>query len=185
MSEQESAAKTKPCSLCFNSIEARATKCPHCQSYLGVMRFAALSAVIGLGLLLFVALIWALLMEFGIHRELFSDSPDDVNHAGQVTIQSSEMFLRPKADYRGNEGKAISVVARQRNDSHEVLGSVRLRVEVEKEDSVLVDSFGGSVYGPLNPGDSASFRVDSDNRIHLPEADYKKHTIIVRQATAD
>jgi len=182
MSEQESATKTKTCSACFNTIDARATKCTHCQSYLGFMRFAAFSAVIGGCVLILVLMIGALLMEFGIHRELFAD---DINYAGQVTIQSSEMFLTVKGGSQTNAAKMISVLGRLRNDSRHVLQSVRLRVEVEDEDARLVDSFEGSVSGPLNPGDSTSFRINSYNRIHFPETHYKKHTVVVRRATAD
>ncbi|MBC8874552.1 MAG: hypothetical protein H8E44_34375 [Planctomycetes bacterium] len=181
MSERESNTENKTCPACFNKIDRRATKCPYCQSYQGVRRVAAFVAAIGGVLLLLTLILGAFFMEFGALRQLFHD---DTNYADQVTIQSSKMFLGPTPAYEPEDGKVISVVGRLTNDSPRVLSFIRMRIEVKDGEDQLVDSFEGTISGPLNPSDSTTFRVDSHNRVHLPESDYRTHIINVRQATA-
>ena len=184
MSEQQSTVDKKTCVACFNLIHQRATKCPHCQSYQGLRRLAVGAGVIGVGagLILFIGV--ALLIEFGTARTLFQ-SNDDVNYADQVTLQSSQLFLSPARRYQSEHGKTVTVVGRITNASRKVLGSIRLHVDVQNVDSQLIDSFLGHVYGPIDPGESITFRIDSDNAIHLPESDYSTHRVTVRLATAD
>jgi hypothetical protein len=181
MFERESNTENKTCVACFKKIDRRATKCADCQSYQGVRRVFAFAAAIGGVLLLLVLIGGAFLMQFEVLRQAFHD---DANYADQVTLESSQMFLGATPAYHREDGKVLSVVGRLTNESSKVLRFIRMQVEVKDGEGQLVDSFEGTVPGPLNPGDSTAFRVNSLNRIHLPESEYGVHAITVRQATA-
>ena len=180
MSEQGATPENKTCVACFNAIDRRATRCPHCQSYQGLRRTVVFAAAIGASVLLLGLFAGAFLTEYGLARRVFEDNS---NYADQVAIQSSQMFLSPPKSYDSQNGKIISVVGRLTNQGPKVLRSMRLQVAVQTADGQLIDTFEGTVTGPLNPGDSMTFRIDSYNRIHLPESEYRKHMITVRQAS--
>ncbi len=180
MSETQSSIEKGACRACFGAIDPRATKCPHCQSYQGLHRVAAISAVMVLCVVLGVLVAGALVLEFGLGRKVFQD---DANYADQVTIDATDLFVRPPDDLP-EEGNMLSVIGRLTNKSPKELRYIRLRVEVLNDKSQLVDAFDDSVRGPLSPGGTMSFRIDSYRRIHLPESDYKSHKVFVTEATA-
>ncbi len=62
------------------------------------------------------------------------------------------------------------------------LDQVSLEVQVFDENHQLIDSFRGSYGDRIEPGEEVSFKVADYRDIHLPEAQYKSHKVLVREA---
>lgn len=168
---------TKTCPICFSVVDARAKKCPHCQSLLGFYKVvvAALVFVCLFGAIGFIALIaWA------------TNSRPRSSRAGLpdvVTIVSSQRYFAP--GYQNQSGKIATIVGSLRNDSDKILRHVDLEVRFYNAKNELIDLFEGSHHGPIKAQEETPFKISDNVNIHLPEADYATHKLVVKHAYSD
>ncbi len=169
-------SETKICRKCFSTIDARARKCPACHSYLGsAILFAPALAVLAVGLALAMLAGLVVLLE---RRQKYQFE----NHATDVSIVDSEFYLGPpEYPEAGNELLCPIVVGRLKNNGAQELGSIGLQVESLNAEGALIDVYEEYVRGPFKPGEEYAFKVRGQP-IHLPQANYAEHNVIVRNA---
>lgn len=161
---------TKTCRTCFNEIDSRAKKCPHCLSLQGSLRNLLLAGFAILIAIIVGALIW---FDFKLDHLQFRGP----NHAAKIEILSSELYFTPKQD-----GESVSIVGELANRGDVVIDKISLEVRIMNQEGLLIDSYDNSFYEHLEPGEEISFKLTSYQNIHLPKEDYANHKVIVRSA---
>lgn len=164
-------AVTKTCSTCFSEIDARARKCPACHALQGRLKCflvtgATLTMTVVVG-----SVIW---FDIVVHQRLQSKGP---NLANNIEVVASRQFFVPK-----EENHQVSVVGLLKNTGKEPVNRITLELRLTDRDGSLIDASTRTVTGDLQPGDEVSFKVSGYQSIHLPQADYAQHQVIVRSA---
>lgn len=164
-------AKTRTCTACFSEIDVRAKKCPLCRELQGMPRKLTIGSVLLVVVVLVGSLIW---VDYWVYRKVGFESP---NYAADIKIASSKLYFTPRTD-----GKSVSVVGELRHAGSQSVDYIVLEVRVSDRDGKLIDSFRSHIRERIEPGDEVSFKLPGYQVIHLPEAEYAAHTVIVRSA---
>lgn len=100
-----------------------------------------------------------------------------VNRLSDIQVLSSERYFAPGY----TQGKSTVLVGMIRNEGSATLDRVELEVQFLDGSGKLIDVFVSTISGPLKPREEKPFKITGDN-IHLPEADYNSHKLIVTGA---
>jgi hypothetical protein len=165
---------TKTCPICYSTVDARAKKCPHCHSLLGVYKVVVPAMVIVevLGVFGFLAiLIWAV-----------SPGPRHApnNLAGNLKVVSSKHYFAPSS----NDGKNAVIIGSLTNTGNQALNLIEIEARFFSKQNELIDLFTEFHTDPLPPHEETPFKMNESTNIHLPEADYATHKLIIKRAYA-
>jgi hypothetical protein len=157
--------------MCYSEIDARAKKCPHCNTLQGVYLLAPFVLILGFAVC-FIAVVW---LVGGPRSRGWS------NRANDVKVVSSRYYFAP--GYM--QGTSAIVVGKLRNEGDKSLRNAEMEVQFFNPKNELIDLVSGSFSGPVQPKEEAPFKVSDGSNIHLPEADYASHKIRVMNAYED
>jgi hypothetical protein len=166
---------TKTCPICYSTVDARAKKCPHCHSLLGVYKVVIPAMVIVgmLGVFGFLALlIWAA-----------SPGPRHApnNLASNLKVVSSKHYFAPSS----NNGTSAVIIGSLSNVGNQTLAHMEIEARFYNKQNELIDLFTEYHSDPLPPHEETPFKMNESTNIHLPEADYATHKLIIKHAYAD
>jgi chromosome condensin MukBEF complex kleisin-like MukF subunit len=132
--------------------------------------------------LIAIVAIFAILMSFiGMLEYMVRQrnrSPE--NHSSDLFVSSSKLYIAPD-NYQsdGQEQLAPLVIGEMQNKGAQVLDDIRLEARIFDAKDQLIDVFDDYVQGPLKPGEKLAFKLNGQP-IHLQEAEYKRHEVLVR-----
>jgi hypothetical protein len=166
---------TKTCPICYSTVDARAKKCPHCHSLLGFYKVLIPAMVCAgiLGFFGFIAiLIWAA-----------SPGPRPVpsDLAGNIKVVSSKHYFAPSS----NNGTTTVIIGSLSNTGDQTINSPEIEARFYNKENELIDLFTDSYFGRIAPHKETPFKITEIANIHLPEADYATHKLIIKHAYAD
>jgi hypothetical protein len=166
---------TKTCPICYSAVDARAKKCPHCHSLLGFYKVVAPAMVVVciVGAFGFIALlIWAASPR---PRHAYNDL------AGNLKVASSKHYFAPSS----NNGTTTVIIGSLSNAGDQTLTQVEIETRFYNKQNELIDVFTDPYVGPITPHEETLFKITENANIHLPEADYATHKLIIKHAYAD
>jgi len=167
--------KSKLCRMCYEEIDERARRCPHCLRW--QTRSAAILSSGLLGWLLGTLLVVGLVALF-MHTILKPfRSPDECAvYAGQIQVTESHMLFG-----ESKEGPVVLVVGRLRNNSDVEWESVHLQAEFFDESDSLVNVETEWQYGRhIMPWGESAFKVRGP--ADLPRERYATYSVTVTGA---
>lgn len=164
----------KQCPACFEEINAKATKCPHCQSWQSKWRFDHSNIK---HQLIFISFIFGLLAffyfsAFGslINQKSFYESKDLIN------VSNTNLNYSIKEC-----GARISIIGTITNNSDTIWKDVHFEAQFYDKDNKLIDTFSDNNYDlVLLNNDKSAFKITGS--ADKPESSYVHHKIIIKSA---
>ncbi len=181
MTEQR---KTKTCAMCFEEIDERARKCPHCRHPQAGMSAwlsrnpAAILLIALIGLLLFLGglELWG----HFVASRLVPTSPDNLRtFNGEVKVVSSKMVFG-----KAKEGTVVCVIGRIKNESEIAWKDLQIEAQFFDQAGKLIDVAIDPKYyfaSEILPHGEGAFKVRAV--ADFPKETYASYKINVRSAT--
>ena len=165
---------TKTCPLCYGTVDARAKKCPHCHSLLGPYRIAVPAMVIACIGALFASLV--LLICAASARPPHKRD----NLAANLKVITSKHYFAPSS----NNGTSTVIIGSLTNTGDQPLTYMEIEAQFYNKQNELIDLFSDFQTGPIAPHEEMPIKMSEGTNIHLPEADYATHKLIIKHAYA-
>lgn len=174
------------CRGCFQPIDLRSRKCPHCHAYqqkgviwaawLGVL----LTAMFVLGILTDV------LLTISDHRKQSLRREPPPNYADVVEVQESRL-LPPTIHTEQRPQTVPAVIGVLRNNGTQPIASITLQIRCYDSQKKIVDTFQWSSALEIRPGSSVPFKASEPSYGNLrpaalPPEDYVSHEVVVVKA---
>ena len=157
--------------MCFERIDARAKKCPHCSSVQA--KWANVEGNPWLAAILFLMVLW---LVGSIFMTFWSfESFDD--HSGELLVSVSRVDVD-----ESNESATVSCLGTIDNRSTTDWTDVRFEVLLHDRSGKVIDTFSAGDNGLLLPrGTQTSFRVHG--RAALPKTEYETCEVKIKRAS--
>lgn len=169
-------AKLKTCKMCYREIDERARKCPYCLHW--QFRWSTIMlhpAFVMIPLFLFLV-VFLVIFPRMIHNNIFHEGEKFRLHAGEITIQQSELKFGEL-----ESGPTVVVLGTVRNSGEFSWKEVYYDVQLFDGDNNLIDATQKGKYSFVIPANgSSSFKVSFPRE--FPEEHYVSHKVRVVSA---
>jgi len=167
--------KTKLCRTCYEEIDERARRCPHCLAWQTTRAFLFGSQFLWLPVLVLAAWFMPVLMARALVGPFFR-SGTYVVYDGQIEVTESRMLFGDTKD-----GPVVFVVGRLKNNSDIGWDDIELQAQFFDESHALVNVEAESHYGRhIMPRGESAFKVRGP--ADLPRERYARYAVMVTGA---
>jgi hypothetical protein len=166
---------TKVCRICYEVIDERAKRCPHCLQWQSKSALLRYSPVVS-GLLLMALLIAAWVVMGSLLVRAFRGSTDYVVYQGQLQVVESRMLFGESA-----KGPVVFVVGTIKNTSAAEWKDIHLQARFKDPEGKLIDVKAESTYSRrIMPHGEMAFKAAGP--AELPKERYAAYEVGVVSA---